>query len=102
MDHKKLLRLYRGETLPVRRRGGRKRALGTRAPIRLPEGPNERWSLDFVSDAYDHVRSHLSLGGATPAEVASRRAPQWDAGHAPHPIAIIAHQGHQLTKGLCF
>ena len=34
----------------VRRRGGRKRALGTRAPIAVPLLPNERWSLDFVSD----------------------------------------------------
>ena len=34
MNHKKLLRLYREETLRVRRRRGRKRAMGTRAPIR--------------------------------------------------------------------
>jgi putative transposase len=34
----------------VSRRSGRKRALGTRAPITLPQGPNQRWSLDFVSD----------------------------------------------------
>lgn len=34
----------------MRRRGGRKRALGTRAPMLLPERPNQRWSLDFVSD----------------------------------------------------
>jgi putative transposase len=27
-----------------------KRALGTRAPMALPDGPNQRWSLDFVSD----------------------------------------------------
>jgi hypothetical protein len=33
----------------VRRRGGRKRALGTRAPMMLPQGPNERWSLDFAT-----------------------------------------------------
>jgi len=26
-------------------------ALGTRAPMVLPQGPNQRWSLDFVSDA---------------------------------------------------
>ena len=50
MNHKKLRRLYREERLQVRRRGGRKRALGTRAPIILPQGPNQRWSLDFVSD----------------------------------------------------
>ena len=33
-----------------RRRKGRKRALGTRAPMVVPNGPNQRWSLDFVSD----------------------------------------------------
>jgi len=36
MNHKKLRRLYREERLTVRRRGGRKRALGTRAPLGLP------------------------------------------------------------------
>ena len=36
----------------MRRRGGQKRALGTRAPMALPDGPNQRWSLDFVSDAF--------------------------------------------------
>jgi putative transposase len=51
MNHKKLRRLYREEGLQVRRRGGRKRALGTRAPLALPQGPNQRWSLDFQSDA---------------------------------------------------
>jgi len=51
MNHKKLRRLYREERLQVRRRSGRKRALGTRAPMVLPQGPNQRWSLDFVSDA---------------------------------------------------
>ena len=50
-NHKKLLRIYREEGLKVRRRRGRKRALGTRAPMALPQGPNQRWSLDFVSDA---------------------------------------------------
>jgi putative transposase len=51
MNHKKLRRLYREERLQVRRRGGRKRALGTRAPMALPQGPNRRWSMDFLSDA---------------------------------------------------
>lgn len=50
-NHKKLLRIYREEGLRVRRRGGRKRALGTRRPMVLPEWPNQRWSLDFVSDS---------------------------------------------------
>ena len=34
----------------VRRRGGRKRALGTRAPILVPEMANDRWSVDFAAD----------------------------------------------------
>lgn len=51
-NHKKLLRIYREENLRVRRRGGHKRALGTRAPMVLPDGPNQRWSLDFVSDTF--------------------------------------------------
>jgi putative transposase len=52
MNHKKFRRLYREERLQVRRRSGRKRALGTRAPMALPQGPNQRWSLDFLSDAF--------------------------------------------------
>lgn len=50
VNHKRLFRLYREENLNVRRRGGRKRAIGTRSPMLLPMAPNERWSLDFVSD----------------------------------------------------
>jgi len=50
MNHKKLRRLYTEERLQVRRRGGRKRALGTRSPMTLPQGPNQRWSLDFAAD----------------------------------------------------
>lgn len=56
MNQKRLRRLYREEGLQVRKRGGRKPALGTRAPMLLPQGPNQRWSLDFVSDALDDSR----------------------------------------------
>lgn len=50
VNHKKLFRLYREEKLTVRKRGGRKRAIGTRAPMLIPMAANDRWSLDFVSD----------------------------------------------------
>lgn len=56
VNQKKLRRLYREEKLQVRKRGGRKRALGTRRPMLVPEKPNERWSLDFVSDAFTDGR----------------------------------------------
>jgi putative transposase len=50
INHKKLYRLYKEERLSVRKRGGRKRALGTRAPMSIPQDANLRWSLDFVMD----------------------------------------------------
>ena len=53
---KKVRRLYSEERLQVRRRGGRKRALGTRAPMAIPQAPNQRWSLDFVSDVMTNGR----------------------------------------------
>jgi putative transposase len=56
MNHKKFRRLYREEGLQVRRRSGRKRAVGTRAPITISQGPNQRWSLDFASDALSDGR----------------------------------------------
>lgn len=56
MNHKKLFRLYQEEGLKVRYRGGRKRALETRAPITIPQGFGQRWSLDFVSDALNNGR----------------------------------------------
>lgn len=55
-NQKKLRRLYQEEKLQVRKRGGRKRALGTRQPILLPSTINARWSLDFVSDAFTDGR----------------------------------------------
>ena len=51
LNHKKLYRIYREERLTVRKRGGRKRALGTRTPLLLPWNRNQRWSLDFLADA---------------------------------------------------
>jgi putative transposase len=56
MNQKRFRRLYREEGLQVRKRGGRKRALGTRAPLNLPSKPNVRWSLDFVSDSFTDGR----------------------------------------------
>ena len=50
VNKKRVQRIYREERLTVRRRGGRKRAMGTRRPIETPLAANQRWSLDFVSD----------------------------------------------------
>lgn len=79
VNHKKLFRLDREEKLTVRKRGGRKRAIGTRAPMLVPITAKDRWSLDFVSDQLtdgrrfrvltivdDCTRECLGLGADTP------------------------------------
>ena len=111
-NHKKLLRLYREEGLRVRRRGGRKRALGTRAPMMLPQGPNQRWSLDFVSDALgcgrrfrifcvvdDFTRECLALVADTSLSGA-RVTRELDAIVAIRgkPLAVVSDNGTELTS----
>ncbi|WP_422920748.1 IS3 family transposase [Rhizosaccharibacter radicis] len=112
MNHKKLLRLYREENLRVRRRRGRKRAMGTRAPMTLPQGPNQRWSLDFVSDTLingrririlaivdDFTRECLALVVDTPLSGA-RVARELDAIIATRgkPLMVVSDNGTELTS----
>ena len=112
MNEKKLFRLYREEGLSVRRRRGRKRATGTRAPIHLPQGPNQRWSLDFVSDALgwgrrfrilavvdDFTREALTLVVDTSIG-GWRVARELDAliAHRGKPATIISDNGTELTS----
>ena len=61
VNHKRLFRIYREERLMVRKRGGRKRALGALAPMPVAVLPNDRWSLDFVSDQLVSGRRLRSL-----------------------------------------
>jgi putative transposase len=56
VNRKKTQRLYREEGLSVRRRRGRKRATGTRAPLLVETKPNARWSIDFVHDQFGSGR----------------------------------------------
>ena len=56
LNRKKTQRLYRQEGLSVRRRRGRKRATGSRAPILVEARPNARWSVDFVHDQLSNGR----------------------------------------------
>lgn len=112
MNHKKLRRLYREERLQVRRRGGRKRALGTRAPMTIPQGPNQRWSLDFLSDAFsdgrrfrilavvdDFTRECLCLVADTSLS-GGRVARELDAIAARRglPTSVVSDNGTELTS----
>jgi putative transposase len=112
MNHKRLRRLYREERLQVRRRGGRKRAIGTRAPIALPEMPNGRWSLDFASDVLadgrrfrilcvtdDFTRECLALAADTSLS-GMRVARELDAVAAVRgfPATVVSDNGTELTS----
>ena len=46
----------------VKRRKGRKRAVGTRLPLPKPDKVNQVWSLDFLSDALSDGRRFRVLG----------------------------------------
>ena len=112
MNRKKLRRLYREERLQVRRRGGRKRALGTRAPLALPEAANQRWSVDFASDTLtdgrrfrilavvdDFTRECLCLAADTSLSGA-RVARELDAIilRRGRPLSCVSDNGTELTS----
>jgi putative transposase len=56
LNRKKTQRLYCEEGLTVRRRKGRRKAIGVRAPPPVLALPNQRWSLDFVHDQFANGR----------------------------------------------
>ena len=62
INHKKLYRIYREEGLSVRKRKGRKRAIGTRTRLPSATHSNHIWSLDFMSDALEDGRRFRVLG----------------------------------------
>ncbi len=61
MNEKKLYRIYREEGLSVRRRRGRKRGARKPNPMPMPLRPNQRWSLDFLSDTFGACRKFRIL-----------------------------------------
>ena len=112
MNLKKVYRLYREERLTVRKRGGRRRALGTRAPMAITQEPNQRWSLDFVSDSLawvprirllnvidDYCRECLAC--IVDTLLSGRRAIRELAAIAEchgHPCMVVSDNGTELTS----
>ena len=112
VNKKRVQRLYREEKLTVRRRGGRKRALGMRRPMETPTTANQRWSLDFVSDQMtdarrfrilavvdDCTRECLALVPDT--SISGRRvARELDAiiARRGRPATIVSDNGTELTS----
>ena len=109
---KKIRRLYSEERLQVRKRSGRRKALGTRAPMAIPQGANQRWSLDFVSDTFtdnrrlriltvvdDSTRECVALVADTSLS-GLRVARELDAaiGNRKKPSMIVSDNGTEFTS----
>ena len=106
-NHMKLLRIYREEGLKVRRRSGDTGADDS------AQRPNQRWSLDFVSDAFvcgrrfrilcvidDYSRECVALGADTSLSGA-RVSHELDIAimaHMTKPITVVSDNGTELTS----
>ena len=104
--------LFRGGAGGAPAPRGRKRATGTRAPMTLPDGPNQRWSLDFVADALawgrrfrilaivdDFTREALAL--VVDTSIGGRRlARELDAliARRGKPAMIVSDNGTEMTS----
>jgi len=86
VNHKLVYRLYREEGLRVRRRG-RKHVTGPRVPLPAPTRPNQRWGMDFISDAFVEGRRFRCL---TMVDECSRECPAIAADVSLPAVRVIA------------
>jgi putative transposase len=112
----RIYRLYREEGLAVRRRKGRKRAVGVRAPILVEARPNARWSLDFVHDQMANGRrfrvlnitddiTHECLGAIPDTSISGRRVARELSAiieRRGKPGMIVSDNGTELTSNAIF
>jgi transposase InsO family protein len=112
----RIYRLYREEGLGVRRRKGRKRAVGVRAPILVEARPNARWSLDFVHDQMANGRrfrilnitddiTHECLGAIPDTSISGKRVAReltTIIERRGKPGMIVSDNGTELTSNAIF
>ena len=97
VNRKLVQRVYREEGLSVRRRG-RKRVAVVRVPTLPPSGPNERWSMDFVSDALADGRKFRAL---TIVDEFTRECPAIEVDHSlPGARVVAVLERLRATRGL--
>lgn len=56
INHKKIYRLYVDLGLQLRTKKKKKRISQSRLKLSLPQKPNERWGMDFMSDRFENGR----------------------------------------------
>lgn len=80
VNHKRTERIYHEEGLALRRKRRRKGAAGVRVVIPALERPNQKWSMDFVSDSIVTGRRFRAL---TVIDNYSRECPVIEVDKAP-------------------
>ena len=86
VNRKRVQRLYREDGLAVRRKGKRKRSQAPRPVREMLGAPNERWSLDFVSDTLSNGRTFRCL---TMVDEFSREALAIHVAHSIPSLGVI-------------
>jgi putative transposase len=61
VNGKRVYRVYRQEHLQVGKRPRKRGVSRQRLPLALPSGPNERWSMDFITDSWATGRRFRTL-----------------------------------------
>ncbi len=99
VNHKLVLRLYREEGLAVSRRRKKKKHVSMpRVPMPTPAMPNERWSMDFVTDALADGRQFRCF---TIVDDMTRECPAIEVAHSLPALRVIQVLDRlSLTRGL--
>ena len=96
INHKRTERIYSEEGLALRKKRRRKGAAGVRETIPSPVRPNQRWSMDFVSDSTVTGRRFRALAIE---EDGLHRPVGTAVVHAVHGSkALLVNQGERLVS----
>jgi len=113
MNRKKTYRLYREEGLQVRRRRRKRLAPRPHVPLVPPAAPNQRWSLDFMSDQLANGRRFRVLnivddltrvcpGQIVDFSISGARLARFLDELNPLPDEIVLDNGPELTSKAMF
>jgi putative transposase len=95
VNTKRVYRLYREEGLQVRTKKRAKRAAHARVPLPAATRPNQRWSMDFVSDRLTNNRWFRIL---TVVDQYTRECLCIQADHLQTGEKVVEHMNHLVAR----